>query len=193
MHALPCSRAAVLARVLARAAVLACAAGLACAAVGCVETAPLPPPEMAPVEPSGEPALYAFRTTEGGLFTSADMHGRFTVIAFVATHDLISQAQVKVLGLVQRDHVPRVNVAAVLLGPPENDPIAVAYGQSLHASFPIGISDLESVASSRAFSAVRSVPSVVILDRDGRVVMRHAGAMDEKPLNDELSRLGARR
>ena len=157
-----------------------------------MEAAP-PPLEQPAVEPDAPPVAFEYDTTDGGVLTSAGLRGRFTVLAFVATWDLISQAQIKVLGLVQRDHTPRVNVAAILIGPPENRPIDVAYGQSLRVPFPIAIAGPGVLEGTGPFAGVRAVPSIVILDRDGRIVLRHTGPMEVKPLREELTRLGARR
>jgi hypothetical protein len=163
---------------------------LACALAGCVP-APSAQPEAQPAEPAGPPVDFAYETTDGGLLTAASVRGRFTVLAFVATYDLVSQAQIKVLGLVQRDHVPRVNVAAIVIGPPENKPLAIAFGQSLRVPFPIAIAGV--LEGRGPFASVRSVPSLVVLDREGRIVLRHTGPMEAKPLHAELTRLGARR
>lgn len=145
------------------------------------------------MEPDGPPVDFAYETSDGGLLTAASLRGRFTVLAFVATYDLVSQAQVKVLGLVQRDHVPRVNVAALVIGPPESRPLAIAFGQSLHAPFPVAIAGAGALEGYGPFAGVRHVPSVVILDRDGRIVFHHTGPMEQKPLHAALTRLGARR
>jgi hypothetical protein len=177
---------------LARALGLAGALAIAAGGAACVE-AQVPPPEMPPPAPDGPPVAFEYETCDGGVLTSASLRGRFTVLAFVATYDLVSQAQVKVLGLVQRDHAPRVNVAALIIGPPENRPIAVAFGQSLAAPFPIAMAGTGALEGRGPFAGVRAVPSVVILDRDGRLVLRHTGPMEEKELRAELTRLGARR
>lgn len=170
--------------------VLACALapwGLA----ACVE-APLPPPEPPPITPDGPPVDFAYDTSDGGVLTAASLRGRFTVLAFVATYDLVSQAQVKVLGLVQRDHTPRVNVAAIVIGPPENKPLVQVTLGSLGMPFPIAIAGPSVLEGRGPFGGVRGVPSVVILDRDGRIVFHHTGPMEEKSLRAELTRLGAK-
>lgn len=169
---------------------LAAALVLACAPAACVE-APLPPPEPPPIEPDGPPVSFEYETCDGGVLTSASLRGRYTVLAFTATYDLVSQGQVKVLRLLQRDHTPRVNVAALIIGPPENRPLAIAFGQSLGVPFPVALAGLGALEGRGPFAGVRAVPSIVILDRDGRIVFRHTGPMDEKPLRAELARLGA--
>jgi hypothetical protein len=169
------------------------AAGLAilCALTACAEV-PVTPPEAPLAAPEGVPVDFAYETTDGGVLAAASLRGRVTVLAFVATYDLVSQAQVKVLGLVRRDHVPRVNVAVLVVGPPENKPLAIAFGQSLSVPFPVAIAGSSVLEGRGPFGAVREVPTIVILDRDGRIVFRHTGPMEKKPLHAELERHGGR-
>jgi hypothetical protein len=158
---------------------------IAIAIAGCVPV-PVTPPEAPP--PVGPPIDFTYETADGGVLTAASLRGRCTVLAFVATYDLISQAQVKVLSLVQRDHTPRVNVAALVLGPPESKPLAIAFGQSLHVAFPVALAGTSTLEGRGPFAGVRRVPSVFILDREGRILLSHTGPMEEKPLRAELER-----
>lgn len=168
---------------------LACALA---APAGCVEATPLPP-EPPPLSPSAPPAVFALETTDGGTLTASSLHGRFTVIALVATYDVVSQAQLRILGRVLRTHEPRVNGAAIVVGPQENRPIAIAYGQSLGARFPVAMAGPGVLDESGPFGGLVAVPSLVFLDLDGRVVARHTGLLEDRPLHAELQRLGARR
>ena len=162
-------------------------AALASTAAACVDAGPLPVTQPPVAAPNGPPVVFAYETTDGGLLTSAELLGRFTVIAFAATYDLTSQAQLKVLGIVQRDHKPRLNVAALVLEPPENKPIVVAFAKGLDLRFPVALADEGTIAGHGAFEGLRSVPSVVILDREGREVLRHVGPLDVKQLEAALA------
>lgn len=170
------------------AAVVIAGAGLAC-----VPAEPLPPDVPPAPPPSSPPVEFGYPTTGGGRLTSVELRGRFAVIALVTTYDLASQAQLKVLGLLARNHAPRINVAAIALEPVENAPLVEAYATGLRLPFPIALADERTVEGRGPFEGLRHVPSIVILDRDGREVFRHIGAMDEKPIHAELERLGARR
>jgi hypothetical protein len=132
---------------------------------------------------------FAYETTDSGTLRASELRGRLTVIALVATYDFASQAQMKVLGLVQRNHAPRVNVAAIALDPPANKPLVIAFAQSVRANFQVGIGDQAAIEGRGPFKGLRAVPSIVILDRDGREAFRHVGAMDEKPIHAELDRI----
>lgn len=168
-------------------------AALASTAAACVDAGPLPAAQPAPPPANGPPLSFVYQTTDGGLLTSAELLGRFTVIAFAATYDLTSQAQLKVLGIVQRDHAPRLNVAALVLEPPENKPLVVAFAQGLDLHFPVALADAGTIAGHGAFEGLRAVPSVVILDREGREVLRHVGPLDVKQLEAALESVGAGR
>ena len=176
-----------------RAALWAIGCAAACAGLACVPAEP-PPPEVPPSPAAGgAPVEFGYATATGGVLTSTELRGRFTVIALVATYDLASQAQIKVLGRVAKNHAPRVNVAAIAMEPAENAPLVAAFAQGLGVPFPVAIADGRTLAGHGPFEGLHHVPSVVILDRDGREVFRHVGAMDEKPIHEELERLGARR
>lgn len=158
----------------------------------CVEVAA--PPVAEPPAPiaNGPPVSFSYETTDGGRLNAVDLRGRFTVIAFAATYDLTSQAQLKVLGMVQRDHRPRVNVAALVLDPPENKPLVIAFAQSLDLRFPVALADEATIRGHGAFEGLHAVPAIVILDREGREVHRHIGAYDQKQLDAALDAAGAR-
>lgn len=177
-----------------RAAIAACGllAVASCAATltACVDAAPLPV-EAPPPPSDGPPVDFAFETTDGGRLASIDLRGRLTVLGFVATYDLASQAQVKILGLVQRSHTPRVNVAIIALEPPDNKPLVIAFAQSLDLRFPVGIADQRTIEGRGPFENLRSVPSVVILDREGREAFRHIGTIEEKQIHAALDRIAA--
>ncbi len=160
---------------------------VASGAVACVDAGPLPVPEAPPPPLDSPPVVFVYETTEGGTLTSTELRGRFTVIALAATYDLTSQAQLKVLGMVQRDHKPRLNVAALVLEPPENKPLVVAFAQGLDLHFPVALADERTVAGHGAFEGLRAVPSIVILDREGREVLRHIGPLDVKQLEAALA------
>src|SRR5207249_1569401 len=63
--------------------------------------------------------------------------GRVTVVAFLATYDLASQAQARFLSGVARHHRPHVQAAAVLLEPRENRPLVLGFRDALHLEYPV--------------------------------------------------------
>src|SRR5262245_5003659 len=71
----------------------------------------------------GAPLRFEFTALDGRPVTNESLAGRITVIGFVATYDVASQAQARFLAGLARRHVPRLNVAALVLEPPENRPL----------------------------------------------------------------------
>lgn len=153
---------------------------------------PRPPPPAQPVElaPSA-PLPYAFEALDGRpVSTDAFLH-RVTVIAMLTTYDVPSQVQARFLEELARRHTPRLNVAALMLEAPENKPIVEAFVASLGVRYPVALADAATIAGEGPFAGLHHVPSVVILDRRGREVFRHAGLMTKAALDAAVRQVEA--
>jgi hypothetical protein len=62
-----------------------------------------------------------------GTLGAEALRGRPSVIVFVTTYDLASQAQVRFLAGIALRHGPRIHAAAAVLEPPENRPLVLAF------------------------------------------------------------------
>ena len=159
---------------------------LACVTVvaGC-SSPPAPPetpPPVASAPPSGPPIRFAFETIDGKQLTTESLAGRISVIGFVASYDIASQAQVRFLtGLLKR-HVPRINVAILVLEPPQNLPMVEAFVGALRLPYPAALADAATIAGQGPFAGLHHVPSVVILDREGHERWRHVGLIEENEM-----------
>jgi hypothetical protein len=159
---------------------LACVAALG----GCSAPAPPEPPEPALVlPPSGPPVEFAFETIDGKPLTTKTMSGRISVIGFVASYDTASQAQVRFLTGLLRHHVPRINVAILVLEPPQNLPMVDAFVSGFRLPYPAALADAATIAGRGPFAGLHHVPSVVILDREGRELWRHIGLIQQDELD----------
>jgi hypothetical protein len=98
-----------------------------------------------------------------------------TVLALVATYDAASQAQARFLSSLHRTHRPRINVAAIVVEPPANLPLIPTFRDGLGLDYPLGFADPENFLGAGPFGETRAVPSVFILDGQGRLVWRHLG------------------
>jgi len=148
-------------------------------------------PELPPADASearGQVQRYELGTTDGEELSAQSMHGRVTVLVFVTTFDLASQVAAKRLNQVLHSHRPRINAGAVVLEAAKYAPLAQVFRSALDLSYPVAIADLSTLQQSSTFGEVRSVPTVLVLDRDGREVLRKSGAFSVDELNGWLAR-----
>jgi hypothetical protein len=139
------------------------------------------PAEPAPLE-RGRAVSYAWGTTDGGVVSAETLQGRATVLLFVTTFDLASQAQAKHLEDLYRTHKPRINAVAVVMEPPKYAPLASSFAEVLGLSYPVALADDATRNGQGPFGAVSSVPSWVVLDREGRPVLARAGVLAPQEL-----------
>jgi hypothetical protein len=159
------------------------------APAGCGVGAPPSAVPEAPPPPSGPPLSFAYDTLDGKALSSETTTGRFTVIGFITTYDLASQAEVRFLAGLGRAHAPRVNVAALVLEPRDNRPLVEAFVTSLGIWFPVALADAETIAGRGPFADLHHVPSVIILDKQGREAFRHVGLIEQNELDGALRAL----
>jgi hypothetical protein len=147
------------------------------------------------VAPDGERQARAFRfaRVDGGELDAAELRGRLTVVGLAATYDAASQAQARFLQALVRRHRPRINVVLVVLEPPAHLPLAQAFARTLGLTYPVVMADAATIAGSGAFPGLHHVPSVVVLDQDGREAWRELGLVEEPTLVAALRRLEATR
>jgi hypothetical protein len=143
-------------------------------------TAPPPPAERGPV------IRFQYETVGGAPFTSDSVAGRITVIGFIATYDLASQALARFLASLAHRHAPRINVALLVLEQPENTPLVQAFARALNIQFPVAMADAATIAGEGPFAGLHHVPAVVILDRQGREAFVHRGLLDEAQIDGAI-------
>jgi hypothetical protein len=138
------------------------------------------------ISPSGAPLTFTYETLDGKQLTSDSLRGRITVIAFLTTYDFTSQAEARFLSSLTHRHVPRINAAALILEAPENLPLVQAFASTLALPYPVAMADSATIAGEGPFSGLHHVPSIVILDREGREVYRHVGLIEEAALDQAI-------
>jgi hypothetical protein len=155
--------------------------------------APTPPaePEVVARARRGPVVRFAYETIDGKQLSTESVAGRFTVIGFLTTYDFASQAEARFLAAVARRHAPRVNVAALILENPDNRPLAEAFVKTLGLSFPTAMADAATIAGQGPFAGLHHVPSIVILDKQGREAYRHLGLIQEAKIHEVLRELEA--
>jgi hypothetical protein len=125
--------------------------------------------------PSSAPVDFAFESLDDRPVTSEATRGKLTVIAFVTTGSLPSQAQVDFLVAMAKHDADRVNYAVVALEAHDNRELVELYRKALSVSFPMALADGPTLAGAGSFGDVRAVPVTVLLDRSGHVAWRVDG------------------
>jgi hypothetical protein len=163
--------------------VLACAAAVGCAprSTGA---------EVGGALPRSSAVAFSYARVDGqGFLTDEALRGRVSVIAFMTTYDLGSQAEARFVSAVMRRHVPRINAAAVILEPLVNAPLVRAFAETLDLPYPLAWADAETIAGRGPFGDVHTVPTTVVLDREGRRSWKGVGLVKEDELSAVLDRL----
>ncbi len=157
-----------------------------------------PPPE-APVGLSGDtrqaltPLLaakpFSFDSLDERPVSSSAFVGRPAVIAFVSTGDIVSQAQVSFLVPMANRDGDRVHYAAVALHPRKEIVLVESWRSTLGVGFPVALADGAATGPGGPFGDIPAVPTVVILDAQGRIAWKHTGLAKNDEIRAQLSRL----
>jgi hypothetical protein len=142
--------------------------------------------EAPPADPS-KVVMFALRDLRGADVSTDTVHGRTTVLAFLTSYDPTSLAEARFLIDLEHRHAPRINVVFLMLERPENQPLVQAFSDMLATPFPVCMADADTIAGRGVFAGMNSVPSVLVLDKEGHEHSRHLGFQKEKELEDAVS------
>ena len=118
---------------------------------------------------------FGYDSLDGRPVSADALQGKPTVLAFVTTGSLPSQAEVDYLVVMAAHDGDRVNYALVALDPGENRELVELYRHALKVPFPVAIGDDVTRGGGGPFGDVTGVPVTIVLDRAGRVVARVDG------------------
>jgi hypothetical protein len=121
------------------------------------------------------PVDFAFDSLDDRSVNADASRGKPTVLAFVTTSSLPSQAQVDFLVAMAKHDGDRTNYAVVAVEKGESRELVELYKKALSIPFPVAMADRQTLEGTGPFGDVSTVPVVVILDRAGRVVWRTDG------------------
>ena len=121
------------------------------------------------------PVSYAFDSLDERPVSSAAERGKPTVLAFITTGDIVGQAQVDYLVAMAKNDGAKVNYALVALHPRKEIVLVEAYISALKVEFPVALGDPSVMTPQGPFGEIAAVPTVVVLDRDGKIVWKHTG------------------
>lgn len=142
--------------------------------------------EATPKAPEASPVLtFSLPRLDGRLVESEQLRGRVTVLLFLTTFDVASQAQARRLEDLYRTHTPRLNALGVVVEAPRYAALAGEYRESLGLSYPLVMGERAVLDAHEELRHVKSVPAWIILSPDGEIVNSAAGALNL----DELGRL----
>jgi hypothetical protein len=143
------------------------------------------------VRPEGASAPVQFKldSLDDRPVSTATVAGKPTVIAFVTTWDLSSQAQIDFLVPMAKRDGPQVNYVMVALQERKEHVLVEVFAQHLGVTFPVAMADDELIAGGGSFGSLKAVPTTVILDRAARMVWRHVGIARPEEIREGLSGL----
>jgi len=132
------------------------------------------------------PVAYVFDPLDERPVSSAAHRGKPTILAFVTTGGWDGQAQVDYLVAMAKNDGTKVNYALIALHPRKEIVLVAAYVSALKVEFPVALADPSLMASSGPFGDIAAVPTVVVLDRDGRIVWKHTGLAKAAELRSHM-------
>lgn len=125
---------------------------------------------------------YSFDSLDERPVSSVAHRGKPTVLAFVTTGDIASQAEVSYLVHMAKNDGEKVNYAVIAMHPRKESVLVETYRRTLDVGFPVALCDGSMVRADGPFGEIPAVPTVILLDRQGRIVWKHTGLAK----NDEL-------
>jgi len=154
---------------------------------GCGAPSGAGPPAHVP-RATGEPLVFHFPGVDGDPVTSETLRGRTTALLFLTTYDLASQLLARELGQVVSRFTPRANAVGVVLEAPRYAELVPAYRESLGLAYPLVMADFATREGRGPFGDIQNVPTLVVLDRQGREVWRHQGPLSPPDIEAALRR-----
>ena len=172
-------------------ALLAALVAVATAAFGCGPKTTEPPVGTSDKPGAAfpdRPVTYAFDTLDERPVSSAAHRGKPTILAFVTTGDIVGQAQVDYLVAMAKNDSAKVNYALIAMHPRKEIMLVEAYMSALKVEFPVALGDSSAMTPQGPFGEIAAVPTLVVLDRDGKIVWKHTGLAKSDELRGHLRR-----
>lgn len=142
---------------------------------------------MASVADSGEPLQFSFGTIDGQELSSDTTRGRTTALLFVTTYDLPSQAEAQLLRDILATHRPLANGAIVMMEAPRTAELARVWADSIRVKLPIAMASPTLMAGESELGRIVGVPTLIVLDRSGRLRARREGTLTREEMVEALT------
>jgi hypothetical protein len=82
-----------------------------------------------------------------------------------------------------------VNYALIAMHPRKEIMLVEAYMSALKVEFPVALGDASAMTPQGPFGEIAAVPTIVVLDRDGKIVWKHTGLAKSDELRGHMRRL----
>ncbi len=144
-------------------------------------------PPQAVVPDLYQPLQFMFGTLDGSELSSDTTRGRTTALLFVTTYDMPSQAEAQLLRDELQTHKPLANGAIVMMEPPHSAPLAQVWADSIGLKLPVAMATPSLMAGESQLGRVAGVPTLIVLDRQGRLVAKSEGALTREQIRQCLT------
>jgi hypothetical protein len=131
---------------------------------------------------------YEYVALDGKSLSSESNRGKVTVIAVIATYDLGSQVVVRQLAEIKARQRRALSMFGLVLEPPKNAPLAEAFAATLELPFPLAMADQATLEAGGPFGAIDTVPTTIVLSKDGTEIWRHQGAVLASEIEEAIER-----
>lgn len=166
-----------------RAAAYALGGWLALAVAGCGGGEARTPVEVGSRE---EVHPYQFDALDERQVSREAFAGKPTVLVFLTTWDIASQAQVGIVLKIAEREGKELNVAIVALHERHERELVEAYVRSVKWPHPVALSDAETRVGRGPLGDVHMIPTVLVIDREGRLVKKHVGVTKAPELRESI-------
>jgi hypothetical protein len=130
---------------------------------------------------------FSYKAVDGRIVSNETLAGRVSIIGVLASFDVPSQLEARALSSLARRHAALINTAVLMRESVENKPLVEVFARSVGLTCPIAMVDGDALPEGSAFSGLRGVPSILVLDRAGREAWRHVGFVSERTLEAVLT------
>lgn len=134
----------------------------------------------------GAPIAFSFDSLDERPVSSEASRGKLTLVAFIATWDMMSQAQADFVSAMAKTDGERNAYYLVALDDRINRELVEAFAKTLNLNCPVAVGDADTVAGRGPFGMV-AVPTVVLLDRHGREAWRKIGLAKSDELREVMA------
>jgi hypothetical protein len=118
---------------------------------------------------------FVFDSLDARPVTGSATRGKPTVMAFITTYDLGCQAQVNYLVAMAKNDAEKTNYVIVALEKREERELVEVYRTNLGVTFPVALADEPTIGGGGPLGDVHKIPTVVVLDRDGKIAWKKTG------------------